>query len=560
MAISTKYSNQSSVIKPAPPEGLSRRGFLGGLGAAATAAGLGTLGGATMLPAGAAAAAEIGPVGGQQRRQQAFEQRHFAALRQKRVPLPGHPTNGDDDRYTDYRGSYTKGLPHNSLGEVDPSAYELFLAALASGDSADFEAIPLAGPRKLANPQAAYAFEMVGPDSHHLGMIAPAALTSAWEAAEGAEVYWRALARDVRFTDYGSDALIAEAAADLSTFTDYRGPKEGGMVTSRTLFRGSTPGDLTGPLLSQFLWQTVPYGPTSIEQRYVMIADGDDRMTSYGDWLDVQNGFVPPPAANILDPTPRYIRQGRDLAQYVHFDFSYQAFLNAALILLGMGAADPNNPYNSSTTQGGFITFGGPFVLDLVAKAARAGLAAAWYQKWQVHRRLRPEAFAGLVHNQVTGAKSYGLHSQILASAALPRVFDQHGTYLLPMAYAEGSPTHPSYPAGHATIAGACTTILKAFFNEGFVIPNPVQASRDGDALDPWTGGDLTVGGELNKLAHNIALGRDTAGVHWRADGTEGIRLGEQVALGILLDYRQSYNEPFAGFALTLFDGTPVLV
>ncbi|MFW5435355.1 hypothetical protein, partial [Paenibacillus apiarius] len=26
-----------------------------------------------------------------------------------------------------------------------------------------------------------------------------------------------------------------------------------------------------------------------------------------------------------------------------------------------------------------------------------------------------------------------------------------------------------------------------------------------------------TIGGELNKLAANIALGRDTAGVHWRS-------------------------------------------
>ncbi len=33
----------------------------------------------------------------------------------------------------------------------------------------------------------------------------------------------------------------------------------------------------------------------------------------------------------------------------------------------------------------------------------------------------------------------------------------------LPMAFQEGSPMHPSYGAGHATVAGACVTILKAY-------------------------------------------------------------------------------------------------
>ena len=73
--------------------------------------------------------------------------------------------------------------------------------------------------------------------------------------------------------------------------------------------------------------------------------------------------------------------------------------------------------------------------------------------------------------------------------------------------------------------------------------------------LSPYVG-TLTVGGELNKLAANVALGRNTAGVHWRSDGIEGIKLGEQVAIGLLRDYKKSFNETFAGFSLTKFDGT----
>ena len=72
--------------------------------------------------------------------------------------------------------------------------------------------------------------------------------------------------------------------------------------------------------------------------------------------------------------------------------------------------------------------------------------------------------------------------------------------------------------------------MLKAFFQPAFVLPNPLEASADGLALRPYRGPDLTVGGELNKLASNIALGRDAAGAHWRSDASEGIKLGEAVA------------------------------
>ncbi len=128
------------------------------------------------------------------------------------------------------------------------------------------------------------------------------------------------------------------------------------------------------------------------------------------------------------------------------------------------------------------------------------------------------------------------------------------------MAYPEGCPTHPSYPAGHAAIAGACVTVLKAFFNESFVLPQPVAASPDGLSLLPYKGTNLTVGGELNKLASNIFLGRNTAGVHWRSDGIEGLTLGEAVAVGILRDLRATYSESFGGSKLTAFDGSTLVV
>jgi hypothetical protein len=95
----------------------------------------------------------------------------------------------------------------------------------------------------------------------------------------------------------------------------------------------------------------------------------------------------------------------------------------------------------------------------------QVGLAAAWYQKWQVHRRRRPEELAGRVENLKRGRASYPLHAELLGCAALPELERLHSTCLLPAAYPEGCPTHPSYPAAHAVIAGACATVLKAFFD-----------------------------------------------------------------------------------------------
>ena len=161
------------------------------------------------------------------------------------------------------------------------------------------------------------------------------------------------------------------------------------------------------------------------------------------------------------------------------------------------------------------FTFGGPHVLDLIARVANHALKATWYQKWLVHRRLRPEEFGGRIHNHMIGAARYPIHAKLLDSPALAAVFSKYGTYLCPQAFPEGFPTHPAFPGGHATFIGASVTVLKAFFNESFLIPNPVVPSDDGLSLQPWNGEPLTVGHELNKLAFNIAFGRDTAGVHF---------------------------------------------
>ena len=176
--------------------------------------------------------------------------------------------------------------------------------------------------------------------------------------------------------------------------------------------------------------------------------------------------------------------------------------------------------------------------------------------------------FAARVDRALHHGAGYPVHAEILDSLSTPSRLGGYmpaGNALLPVAFPEGSPTHPSYGAGHATVAGACVTILKAWFKEDARLTDlgvtPVRPADDGLSLVPYDGADadeLTVGGELNKIASNVALGRNIAGVHWRSDATESLRLGEEVALRILRDQRGTYNEAFSGFSLTKFDGTTV--
>jgi len=497
----------------------------------------------------------------EERARQAYKLRVEAARFQRNQPQPPQRSNGDEQRYSNFVGNFSKTLPHDAFGHVDPAAYQALLHAMKTADPADFAAIPRGGTAKLSNPQSAFAFQMDGADSHHLGVRQPPALASAEEAGEMAEVYWLSLTRDVPFANYDVDPGIAAAAASLSTFSDFRGPKVAGQVTPATIFRGRTPGDLTGPYISQFLLRPIPFGPYSVPQKVRAGVAGIDYMWDYASWLNVQNGGAPVPFQIIDAANARYINDNRALSAYLRADFSAQAFIVAALMLQGFGlnALSPSNPYRTSLNQAGQATFGGGELIDLISRASGNALKAAWYQKWAVHRRVRPEAFAGLIQNMKTTGQQYAIHHEILDSSVLTAVHNKYGTYLLPMAYPEGSPTHPAYPAGHAVFAGAGATILKAFFDETFVIPAPVEASADGTLLNPYAG-TLTVGNELNKLASNISLGRDAPGVHWRTDGLEGLHLGEAAAISLLQDVSHNYNETFPGFTLTKFDGTTIVI
>jgi hypothetical protein len=541
-------------------ERLGRRALLrAGIGGAAAAmAG----GGAIAAASATADAAELGPGTTGSRRAQARRIRTRAAELAFRRKPQRQTSNTDETAVPGFAAVHAKGLPHLPGGEVAPAAYEKLLRALDSGRPADFDAIPLGGTRKLVNPVAGLAFDLEGPDSHQPAVPAAPSFGSPETGAEATELYWMALLRDIHFDTYGTDPGAAAAAGELNTFADFRGPRVGGAVVPAVLFRDGFPGCSVGPYVSQFLLVDVPFGNLVISQRQRVGAAATDHLTAFPTWLVVQSGG-PSGVAAAYDASPRHVRNGRDLAAFVERDFTYQAFLQAALILLSRGTPTlPGDPYRARTSDAGFVTWGAADVLDAVAMAAERALKAAWFQKWHVHRRLRPEEFGGRLHQHRVGAANYPLPAAALGTQAVNQTFLATGTYLLPQAYPEGCPAHPAYPSAHAAVAGACATMLKAHFDGSAQWTSPVASALDGLSLLPYAGADagaMTVLGEIHKLASNCATGCCHAGTHWRSDGRAGILLGEQVALGLLEEQRRCRPE---GGARTFprFDGSPATV
>ena len=596
MADHSTVSTKSSPASPAQPSQtiLTRRGLLGGAGVAVGA----VLAPSPGIPAIAQAAAQTATAESRPMdaafRRRALEVRNACARAADAAPVTPHPTNGDEARYPNKIGSDTRGLPHDQRGEVDQTAWRGLLTACQSGDPADFEKIPLGGTRKLINPIGPQAVSLIGINATQIGIPPAPALASPERAGEAVEVYWQALLRDVPLTELRDDTEspdVLAACEELSRLSDFRGPKNGGRVTPSTLFRASAlyfdaadakgrsvtpPGVLDGPLISQFLLRDIPYGSQFIGAQMRTASPASEFLTDYEEWLATQNGEAPRRRIK-FDPTLRYIATGRDLAEYVH---NNPAFAWGASLLLGTAAGGPDpryaglyppsqaalyatNPYSRSRTQiPAGPSFGLPYVQALLALGTSYATRGSYWQKYYVHRAVRPEAYGGLAHQRLAnGVSDYPLHDDFLRSKVLERSRAKNGTYLLAQTYPEGAPLHSTYPGGATSVGAVTATLLKAFFDESRPIPDPVQPDpTDPTRLVPYKGPQLTIGGELNKLAVNFGFGRNWAGIHWRSDAAASMAIGEEVAISILRDERAALREAFDGFSFTRFDGSRVTV
>ncbi len=428
------------------------------------------------------------------------------------------------------------------------------------------------------------------------------------------EIYSMALLRDVPFAEFETSPKVQTAIERLNNSPWIKSPNSLNLspaekkrlrkpFTPQTVFRGINKGDDVGSYLSQFLLVGnrglgnihnfedgfIEYGSIRVNQRVRFAQPYKDYLTTWEAWIDAQNGADLRGLETYCDnPAYRFMATPRDLATYVHYDALYEAYLNACLTMLALGVKfDKGIPFQDKDfrdKQQGFAQFGGPHILSLVTEVATRALKAVRFQKFNVHRRLRPEVVGGWVNRfsnndrqnlEVIQTLADGLGSELLNEVAAhnaqqkDKFSDDRGkdndngyenSFLLPMAFPEGSPMHPAYGAGHATVAGACVTILKAFFNTDVELPFCYEPKTDGSGLQKvFLAKPLTVEGELNKLAANISIGRNWAGVHYFTDYIESLRLGEQVAIAILQEQKLTYGEDFF-MTLKLFDGGTIRI
>lgn len=536
------------------------------------------------------------PRDGEERRLEAYRVKNRANLAAQARKRPEHKTNQEEDndcleRLTNFR----KGLPHSSDGEVSDADYDAFREACESQKIDSFQSLKIgtstAKFRKWESPTAGAFYDLEGPDAQAVTMPPAPKLGSNELAMEMAEVYLMALLRDVPFTDYESNQVAKNAARTLDDMPR-KGITNNGRgtlkFTTKNLFRGEGYGVTDGPMMSQFILVgtpdiTVPkvpgkginsgpngfieYGAQVIDQRVRTAIAGIDYMQDLDSWLQVQRGEDIPnvdPSAYVKLGSRgdrRFITTGRDISTYVHFDALYQAYLNACLIMLASQTSpQPGLPHQAKDIKRtkGFAQFGGPHILTLVTEVATRALKAVRYQKFTQHRRGRPEQLAGLIsqykkfenatHNPFDEIKPLvdNLDKVMFGNKPLLQAvyeFNEKKGYFLPMAFPEGSPMHPSYGAGHATVAGACVTALKAFFVTSDKINDVYTPNRNGEKLTKCRSPKLDVLGELNKLAANISIGRNMAGVHYYSDYTESVKMGEQITLELLEEQAYTYPE-----------------
>ena len=470
-------------------------------------------------------------------------------------------------------GLYGKGLLHQSNGTCLPEEVDQYqlLVAMEAGDQDALNQISLGGSRRLVNSQAAFCRELVGGIPYGFTMPPPPVVNSEEAACEMVEVYEMCLAADIPFTTLNSstpNTNADRAVANLNLFgANCKALKDGGQVTRETLFKGNIDGCQFGPYVSQFLMHDFNLGVNPIVQKY-LFEEGTYGI-SEANYLEIAKGNVPVPQQTSGQPYRPYTPRG--LGSLVHVDFVYQFFYYAAQIIIGAGIPR-HGAYVDIFPDEAFVTNAGVVhIATAVADVCKHAMTAAWNQKWRNHLRLRPEEMAARVVKQEEGVISGVVNATMYTHGAstVQAVKDNNAPLSgeakawLPLQYCEGSPTHPAYPSGHAVVAGAAATVLKQIFadspwaNMGTFAP--VYESTDGENLSSYGGGDtaaMTVHSELNKLASNCAHGRALAGVHYRADGDEGMKLGEKVGIQYYADYLARQIEPHGPISFKLFDGT----
>ena len=211
---------------------------------------------------------------------------------------------------------------------------------------------------------------------------------------------------------------------------------------------------------------------------------GVDYMTTMEAWEAVQEGKKPIEQL-LTENSARTIQTGRDCARFVHDDNPFMFFASAIGTLL---SEKVDHRLCSRQTQcphlGRFASVGMPFLLGGIGEVGRRVGLISFREKWTLWTP-RPEQYCV-----------------------------DAGLGLLPQAYPEGSPMHPSRNAMHQIIYAAMGGYLKYIFNDLHVLPH-----------------GKTVGEEIDLFVANAGDWRMWSSVHYTSDNAPYIPRAE--ALGV---------------------------
>lgn len=386
---------------------------------------------------------------------------------------------------------------------------------------------------------------------------------SARQAYEMAEVYAMAWMRDCALDRYAAEAECASrcavAVAALNDFADR--PFDADCGTLFTLTPGKFAHARSVPSVSQLqhkgYWSdaTLYVG----DRRFRVEADQTQLWTRSGD-LAYETGGTPP-NTQLMEERPAYATTGRALGTKVH---SEPVDSHYKIAVAQLQTLRPRSGH--SALDGGYDD-----VLLAVSEVARLALQESYRAKYTLGMKIRPAAYARLVDAALRGVEAAplgALHSHLLGPAPRKALLDAVAgvtnattgeyNYLLPVQYETSR--HPSWTHGHATVAGACATVLKALFEvvdtDGTLAawPEVVRTpTADGAELEDVVGATTTYAAEIDKLAIDAARGRNFAGQHFRTELEESLYFGERIALNYLRGRSSTEAR-----TVPLFDGTCV--
>jgi len=449
--------------------------------------------------------------------------------------------------------------------------------------------------------------------------IAPPIIGSQLNKIDLFEVYFMAWVRDLPFFLYDKPNFLSNKLnKSISYLNQLNGSDQEFKtnlyypqfpVTPNNIFRGRASGDIIGPYVSQFLFYDANVNDNTAlpsnnyfkgfmpkladnSKRHFMYnsPDADYVLNGLGrgpfgvqeaEYLKITNGqpnlLLKPANFQPFTTKQRHILTGRDLAAIVHADYTCELALKALEILLSYKAKDKVGVFNDSNIGKGiatFVQFSGPEVYNSLGQISKEALRVVCFFKYH-WMRLRPEELAAKLNFQSKDTKSSidlknffndALVNEILAEI---KSVNNNESLHMPLVYPEGCPLHPSYPAGHAVIASACISYLKAMYDgdalfSSILPPVEVQA-QIGDKIDfanletklvnlpKEVANKMTIGGELDKLASNISFGRNIAGIHYRSDAEYSFMLGELVAANFIQCKINDYGK-------SIPNGTPIII